>query len=467
MRTITLLLIFCFILLCAGCSRQKDSEEKVSVTAPAVRDGKAGSGGAVSDAPVTAAGVMTGEVVKGKKEKNRKKEKKTVRIVTDPNGKKRKLKMGKVNIKNVGVKFCATSPPSVYAQVYGGHYYYLRSDGSGNYTIYRDKGEKVGKFSLKGESVSCLVKYRSEFYAVTQKQYIYMKKKDWEEVEYPEFGYQYTIALVDLKKNKVMPLRDAGPIVDCNFFENSVVRYNLETGICAKSRIGDENTESPVPIPSSTAEHYTPSFMDIKLIDGKWYYGTVADNVVTLWSLDLTSWKKEKLFCYKFKEDYEAWDYRYAFMKMDDDYIYSIDYIIPLAGGRMTKLPGKVWRETICSNKKYIYYIDEEFKIHRINKETLKHTVFSGIKAVNVQCTENCVYATGYHKKYYGDYFDDEEDDEDIEGDYYEDYTEEADANDEDEYFDKEDLIDLWVTPGSWKIQRTCQKLSVKKLLSV
>lgn len=77
-----------------------------------------------------------------------------------------------------------------------------------------------------------------------------------------------------------------------------------------------------MPIPSSTAEHYTPSFMDIKLIDGKWYYGTVADNVVTLWSLDLTSWKKEKLFCYKFKEDYEGWDYRYTFMKMDDDYIF-------------------------------------------------------------------------------------------------------------------------------------------------
>ncbi len=95
MRRIILLLICCFILLCAGCSRQKDSREKVSVTAPAVADRKAGSGGAVSDAPVTAAGVMTGEVVKGKKEKNKKKEKKTVRIVTDLTGKKRKLKMEK------------------------------------------------------------------------------------------------------------------------------------------------------------------------------------------------------------------------------------------------------------------------------------------------------------------------------------------------------------------------------------
>ena len=50
MRRIILLLIFCFILLCDGCSRQKDSEEKGSVTA---------------------AGEMTGEVVTGKRERNK------------------------------------------------------------------------------------------------------------------------------------------------------------------------------------------------------------------------------------------------------------------------------------------------------------------------------------------------------------------------------------------------------------
>lgn len=52
------------------------------MTAPAVADGKAETGGAVSDAPVTAAGVMTGEAAKGKDKKNRKKEKGIVRIVT-------------------------------------------------------------------------------------------------------------------------------------------------------------------------------------------------------------------------------------------------------------------------------------------------------------------------------------------------------------------------------------------------
>lgn len=50
MRRILLLLICCFILLCDGCSRQKDSREKVSVTA---------------------AGEMTGEVVTGKRERNK------------------------------------------------------------------------------------------------------------------------------------------------------------------------------------------------------------------------------------------------------------------------------------------------------------------------------------------------------------------------------------------------------------
>ena len=172
---------------------------------------------------------------------------------------------------------------------------------------------------------------------------------------------------------------------------------------------------------------------------------TLSEDIVTLWSLDLTSRKREKLFCYKLREDeYDGWDCEDGFVRMDDDYIYTMDYIIPLAGGRMTKLPGKVWRETICSNKKYIYYVDEEFKIHRITKKTLNHTVISGIKAVNVQCTENCIYVTGYHKKYYKGYFDykEEDEDEDFECEDEPVYTEEADANDEDEYFDKEDLID-------------------------
>ncbi len=450
MKRIVVLLICCFILLCAGCSQQENNEEKVSVTTPAVVKGETGSGGAVSDAPVTAAGVMTGDAVTGKKEKNKKKEKKTVRIVTDPTGKKKKLKMGEVNIKNVGVKFCATSPPSVYAQVYDGHYYYLRVDGS-NYTIYRDKGHKVGQFSLKDEYLVGFAKYGSDFYAITEKKYIYKTKKDWEAVEYPKIGYKDTVVIIDLKNNKVMPLHDDKGLLlgEYNFYENSLFYYNEETDTYTKKSIGDKNSEIPIPIPATTGEYHTPYSNNLKLIDGKWYFGTVTlfKDVITLWSLDLTSWKREKLISYKLKKgEYDGWDCEDGFLKMDHDYIYTMDYIIPLLGGRMTKLPGKVWRETICSNKKYIYYIDEDFRIHRITKKTLSHIVFSGMKAVNVQCMENCVYVVGYNKKYYKGYFDYKEelfdDDEDIEGDYFDYYTEEADANDEDEYFDKEDLID-------------------------
>ena len=66
MKRIVVLLICCFILLCAGCSQQENNEEKVSVTTPAVVKGETGSGGAVSDAPVTGAGVMSGDAVTGK-----------------------------------------------------------------------------------------------------------------------------------------------------------------------------------------------------------------------------------------------------------------------------------------------------------------------------------------------------------------------------------------------------------------
>lgn len=453
MKRIILLSLCCFILLCAGCSQREDSGEKESVTEAAVSDRKTRSGGAVSDTSVTATAVMTGEAVIGKSKK--KQEKKTVRNVIDPTGKKRKLKIGRINTKKEGIKFCSASPLSDYAQVYGGHYYYLRSDGS-NYTIYRDKGKKVGQFSLNNEYgyIVGFTKYGADFYAITEKQYIYKTKKDWEAVEYPKIGYKDTVVIIDLKKNKVVPLQDdkTSMLGDYNFYENSLIYYNEETDTFVGRNIRDKNSEIPIPIPATTAEcRVQPSF-SLQLIDGKWYFGTMGlyNDVITLWSLDLTSWKREKLFCYKPGEEYNAFESEDYFMKMDNDYIYSINYIIPLAGGRMIKLPGKIWRETICSNKKYIYYIDEKFRIHRITKKTMNHTIFSGIKAVDVQCTENSVYATGYHKKYYGDYdeyFDvyfskDNDDEEDPESDDVDIYTEEADANDEDEYFDKEDLID-------------------------
>lgn len=169
MRRILLLLVFCFILLCAGCSPREESGKKDSVTAPAVSDGETGSSAAVSDAPVAVAGVMMGETGIGKR-KN--KEKRTVRTITDPIGKKRKLKMGKINVKNAEIGFCGSNPTSDYLQIYEGHCYYLRSDGSRNYTIYRDRGYKVGGFSIQNGYVDCFVKYGSVFYAVIMNEYI-------------------------------------------------------------------------------------------------------------------------------------------------------------------------------------------------------------------------------------------------------------------------------------------------------
>ena len=444
MRRILLLLVFCFILLCVGCSLREESGKKDSVTAPAVTDGETETGGAVSDAPETVAGVMMGETGIGKR-KN--KEKRTVRTITDPNGKKRKLKMGKVNIKNEGVKFCVAIPPSEYAQVYDGHYYYLRSDGFRNYTIYRDKGKMVGQFSLKNGYVGYFTKYGSDFYAIIYDQYIYKTKKDWEAVEYPEIGIHEKLAYIDLKKKEAVLLRDVKGFWDCCLYENSFIYKNEKTEGYEKSSITDEKTKISLPTPGRSGE-YKLYYEELKLVDGKWYFGTtdLYDEAVTLWSLDLKSWKREKLICYELKKrKFDGVDFEDVFLGMDNDYIYTMDYIIPLTGGKMIKLPGRVWGETVCSNKKYIFYIDEKFRIHRFCKKNMNHTIINGIQAVNIRCTDNCIYVAGYNKKYYGNYFGnylkykDEEEPESDDGDIY---TEEADANDEDEYFDKEDLID-------------------------
>lgn len=425
MRRILLLLICCFILLCAGCSQCENSKEKVSGTAPAVADGEVGSGGAVSDAPVTAARVMTGEVVKGKKEKNKKKEKKTVRIVTDPTGTKRNLKLGKVNVQNAEVGFCGSNPTSDYLQTYEGHCYYLRSDGSRKYTIYRDRGYKVGGFKIQDGYVGCFAKYGSVFYAIIMNEYIYKEKEDWEDEEHNKVGTHSKLVYIDLKKGCVVPLYDTDKAFRFSFYQNSLFYYKYEasgTGILTKCDLGKVQPETSLPTPSSTAEYSQPSAI---LVDGTLYYGIQKKNSVTLFSMDLDSAEQKQIFYYKFKKDAVAQgnDERNLILGIDDDYIYSKNFIIPLSGGKMKRLSGNVSK--LCSNKKYIFYVDEKFKLHRITKKTGENIILCGMKVTNVSCTEKYIYVIGYDKKYekallseldkYNDKDNDENDDYGIE----------------------------------------------------
>lgn len=92
------------------------------------------------------------------------KEQNDYKIIIDEMGKQRKLYLSDLDVKREGVFFKYSNPTSLYSQISDGHYYYMRSDGKGNYKIYRDKGKKVGEFSLKRGYVDCFIKHKDKFY---------------------------------------------------------------------------------------------------------------------------------------------------------------------------------------------------------------------------------------------------------------------------------------------------------------
>lgn len=75
-------------------------------------------------------------------------------IVIDETGKRRKLKLGNVNLKNVEMSFPFMDYPTNYAQVVNNHYYFLRADGKGNYTIYRDKVKRGALYQFKKQTIN-------------------------------------------------------------------------------------------------------------------------------------------------------------------------------------------------------------------------------------------------------------------------------------------------------------------------
>ena len=71
--------------------------------------------------------------------------------VKDMSGVKRKLTMD--SVKHVATKLIRYNYPGEYAQVADGHYYYMRQTGENNrYTVYWDKGKKVGTFKYTYKS---------------------------------------------------------------------------------------------------------------------------------------------------------------------------------------------------------------------------------------------------------------------------------------------------------------------------
>lgn len=91
-------------------------------------------------------------------------------------------------------------------------------------------------------------------------------------------------------------------------------------------------------------------------------------------------------------------------IQIDQDYIYCGDYLIPLSGGPIQIIDNKNKKIDYSYNEKYIYYIDEKFYVHRVDKKmTENNSIINQVKAMKVDATDQSVYVQGYDRDLFED----------------------------------------------------------------
>lgn len=423
MKKVIILCICIFLLSACAAFGNNAGNDKLNTVTDSVVTGSSLTGSAVTGSAVSA-GATT--------EKVEKKGKKKISYVIDETGARRKLELGEINTKDAGIgisDFDLTPCIGNYSQVSDGHYYYMKSDGKHNYTIYRDKGDRIGRFSVDVDpdaswnSLQDFAKYGSEYYAILRYEY---KKGDTSSPDVKTY-----LAHVDLKKGKAEPvvnltgrslgilyLYRQGVYFEDKDWDNDDDDYDwsddeddeddwievdegdLDTGDFVKMDTERDFSETIL----SPTSNMSMELSSLTFMDGKIYYSVQRGKKVALYSYDMESQQEEEILFYERKKAYE-YDYLES-LKIDEDYIYCQDYIIPRDGGEMIPFFRRVKEYDLnlravlpyTYNKKYIFYVDKKYKVHRFTKKTKKDVIISNIKAMDVKCTEDSVYVQEYDK---------------------------------------------------------------------
>lgn len=343
-----------------------------------------------------------------------KQEEEKIVYVTDETGEKRELKLSDINTKDAGVYFPYMEWLTDFSQVSDGHYYYLRfnndSDSYG-FTIYRDEGERIGDFDVPYDEagdpyrVLGFVKYGDRFYAFLDHFEYRMEIMDApQELAYIDLEQSKPIVICDVTDDHML---NDGNTVFCNIYGDSFYfdsrsrwqRGDRRPGTSIRYDFTGEHVreELSVPLNMTKAKPY------LTYMDGKVYYGISSDKTVTIYSYDMVSKTEKQVLVYTRKKKYGS---ECVFISIDENYIYCEDYMIPRAGGKMLPVlknakKNKYGIADYSFNEKYIFYIDEKEKAHRINKKTKKDIIISKKKVVGIDCTEDKIYIRVRDKKWY------------------------------------------------------------------
>lgn len=361
--------------------------------------------------------------------------------VTDETGKKCTLKLAKLNEKDTGVYFREADPTSVFGQIDNGHYYYLKSNSKREYKIFRDEDVFVGEFTLDYGYISGFAKYQNDFYA-----FITIEEGE-AEVE----TTRQALVRVDLKNKKVQSIIDDyektenADSQDNYFWADHLYDYSALYQQCIYHDSRDEVIDKKLdyqPYKSGkslqrfsinnkkrTEKILSTSNMNeakpyLTFVDGQILYGRQKGKKVYLYAYDLNTKKESEILCYKRKKAYKCYgvppfhptNYDCVSVTMDETYIYCQEFAIPRKGGKMRPLlrnVGEYWggQFAFSTNRKYIFYLDKKYQLHRVDKKTRKDVKLSKKKWMSVYATDEKIYLVEYDEDIVGAYWQEDEGD--------------------------------------------------------
>ena len=321
--------------------------------------------------------------------------------VVDLDGKKRKLDLFGLNfLEESGIRMEFFNYATEYFQMADDNFYYMNSIE----TIYKNKGQLVGKFGgNKGRTTGC-VKYGDSFYVSSQFEDVmeYSKEKIWREtLSKINLQTHNTTAIYEFPSDKYTG--------DVYFFNRHIYITNY-TDNCIEELALNGQRKRVISFDRKKLNIISEPIQYI--IKNKVFLnGIKKDNEIIFYNFDIEMQKKKEMFRYSYTPtEHGKWKFDSAELEVKHGNIYICEiyhdgeisyrkklYMIPAKTKKMQKVSDS-YIEKYAVSEKYVFYTDNNHKIHKYSISTQKDSVISDIKAMDIACAKEGLYVQKYNE---------------------------------------------------------------------
>lgn len=286
-----------------------------------------------------------------------------------------------------------------YAQVYKDNYYFLRCKGNNHYTIYRNKGQKVGTFLLEEETeLLGFVKSGEYFFAKYQREgenRVNLAKINLQENSLEESIYSVFYASFDELPTDYF-------FYDCIYsVKENVMNDKTEYEITCRNL--DEAIVDEYSVTLNNEKHNP--YQIVKMTKEEILFEEIERDKRTFYVYNLAKKKCKRVTQLKFPND-KSINNNGAQYKFEQDILVAK---VPLeAKDILFRLYRISYKDTgiellsdeirdFCCCGEYMCYIDKDYKVHTYDRQTEKDIVLdSKLKAMSLYCTSAGMWLREY-----------------------------------------------------------------------